>query len=168
MNAPEIRDIAGPVAIPLLEPWQWAVVGAASAGLLAALAWWLWSLWRARPAPPSPTAREKAIAALGVARGRMGQTSAYDFSIALSEILRTFCEEFFGIAATHQTTPEFLSALAGRGLASGPDRDALADFLQACDRVKFARAEAGEAECLRLLDGATAFVNRSQPVRERA
>jgi hypothetical protein len=91
----------------------------------------------------------------------MTSMSPYAFSIVLSDILRTYASEQFQVAATKQTSPEFLAALVQRAAVSESDRTAIAAFLETCDLVKFARADAGQSECARLLDEATAFVNRA-------
>lgn len=158
---PLLEPMHGPVDIPWLEPWQWALL--AGAGLLAVAVFvrWLVGRLRRRPVVVPPTPREKAVAALAAARATMDSASPYAFSILISDILRTYAAEQFQVAATTQTSPEFLAALVRRAAVSETDRIALAAFLETCDLVKFARADAGPAECGRLLDEAGAFVDRA-------
>jgi hypothetical protein len=132
----DIRDIRGPRAIPSPELWfLWLAGGAA----LAALVYGSWRWYRhARNAPKLPY--EIALARLERARALMTPSTARDFSIEVSEIVRSYIEARFRVRAARQTTEEFLHNLLepSDALLAG-HRELLGDFLNHCDLAKFAR-----------------------------
>jgi hypothetical protein len=70
------------------------------------------------------------------------------FYLRLSNVLRHYIEDRFGLRAPEQTTEEFLAEL-GRGQPFAPaHKELLQSFLEHCDLVKFAELEPtrGEAE----------------------
>ena len=99
-----------------------------------------------------------ALAALERLRAQVRTLSPYDFSIAVSEVLRTFIERQHRLRALEQTSPEFLASLAAARQFTEADRGLLADFLERCDLIKFARVEASAETSEELLGSATAFV----------
>ena len=161
MAAEDIRDIRGPVPIPI----PWLLPAAVVAGLLLAAAIvWLVRRRRRRPAPPpaAPTADAVALAALEEARALMEPTRARDFGIAVSDAVRAYIEARFGARAAHRTTEEFLHGLladGGSGLA--PHRTLLAAFLGHCDLAKFAREPLTTTDMDAMHDSAVTFVRRT-------
>lgn len=97
---------------------------------------------------------------LGELRARSAELDAYALSIAVSDILRSYVSAQFGLRATKQTSVEFLESVRASKNFTDRDRALLADFLETCDLVKFARHEATAAESARLLDEASEFVNQ--------
>jgi hypothetical protein len=152
-----LSELAGPVPMPL-PPWVLPV--AIVAGLLAA--WLLFVLirrWlRSRPVPPPPTPRSIALRALERLKEEVNSREPFAFSIAVSDVLRSYIGAEFGLHATQQTSPEFLAAIAHAPKFSDGDRRLLAEFLERCDLIKFARIDAGTADSVRLLESAMAFV----------
>jgi hypothetical protein len=72
-------------------------------------------------------------------RALMQPSQAREFSIAVSDVVRRYIEERFGVTATHRTTEEFLHDLLESSHAPlARHRALLAEFLQQCDLVKFA------------------------------
>jgi len=169
-----VADDAEPIGalapLPLMVPeppfpWMWAGVGAAALVLLAAGA--IAFARRTRPAPPSvPVAppHQRALDALRElsARGLPERGEVETYFVELSEILRHYLEERFGLRAPEQTTEEFLAAVshtdAGRRAIQAAHRDLLRDFLTRADLVKFARDMPGADECSVAGDGAERFV----------
>jgi hypothetical protein len=154
--APDIRDIRGPKT---LSP-SW-IMPALFAGLVVAAlcAWALWR-WRKRRAQPANRSLcEKTIERLEAARPLMTPATARAFGIAASEVIRHYIEERFEVVATQRTTEEFL-----HGLPRNPDqrlaqhRALLEDFLEGCDRVKFAGTSLALDELERLFRNARRFV----------
>jgi hypothetical protein len=134
--AEDIRDIRGPKAVPSPELWLMEMAGAAA---LAALAYAAWRWYRRVKSAPK-TASELALAQLEKALHLMQPETAREFSIEVSEIVRTYIEARFNIRAKHQTTEEFL-----RGVFDPSDtllashQELLGDFLGHCDLAKFAK-----------------------------
>ena len=86
----------------------------------------------------------------------------YQFSICVSDILRKYVTQQYGLPATRQTSIEFLTALAKASPFSTEERSLLEDFLNRCDLIKFARYEATSADSQLLLEEATRFVKGEQ------
>ena len=153
--AEDIRDIRGPKI--LLPPW---LVPAAIAGavLLVSSAWWLWRrLRRRRPRALLPF--EIALQRLEEMRALMRPADAREFSIAVSDVVRRYIEERFGVTATHRTTEEFLHDLLESSHAPlARHRALLSQFLQACDLVKFAGMSLTLKDMESLHHSARAFV----------
>ena len=66
--------------------------------------------------------------------------TAREFSIEVSEIVRSYIEARFHVRVAHQTTEEFLHELLepSDALLAG-HQELLAEFLHHCDLAKFAR-----------------------------
>lgn len=152
-----LRANAAPVEVPW-PSWVWWCIGAGAVVLVALLVWLGYWLARRKPKTIPPTPRQIAIRELEALRASATQTPAYEFSIAVSDVLRTFVSGQFGIRATQQTSPEFLATLARSTDFTEGDRALLEKFLERCDLIKFARIEAHHAENEELLRSATAFV----------
>jgi hypothetical protein len=161
----ELHDIRPPEVVPVPNYLlAWILLGAAAAAALAFLAWRWWQ--RPRPAksisaPPQPLevrARAALAALAGESLPALGRNKEY-YS-RLSEIVRGYLGERYGVEALECTSSELLSAL--RALpAPGLPRDALAEFLSEADLVKFARAQRTPDDCARALDFAYALVERT-------
>ncbi len=78
--------------------------------------------------------------------------------------MRRYVEERFSLRAPELTTEEFLLE-AGRSPELSPlHRELLSDFLQRCDRVKFARYSPGETESRDALAVASRFLDESRAI----
>jgi hypothetical protein len=159
---PEIRDIAPPVDV---FPWPWWVVALAILLVLFVLLVLVWLIVRAmkrRPALPPPTPRQIAFRELEALRPQTRKLAPYDFSVRVSDVLRSFIGGQFGLHATRQTSPEFLASISGAREFSDSDRELLTQFLERCDLIKFAHIDASETDSAELLASAIAFVQGSR------
>ncbi len=150
----EIEDIRPPISG---SPALWVVGLLAVLLLLAVVAYFLWPDPKpgiVRPPLPKDLARKR----LERARTRIAADSSYDFSVEISDILRSFIEQQFGIKAVRQTTIEFLNEASQTSHFDLSHQDRLRDFLQTCDAIKFARVAAGTEESEALFEQASAFV----------
>jgi hypothetical protein len=155
----EIRDIAPPVDVFPYPLWMVIAAGVVAATLCGLLIWLIVSRVRNRPAPPPPGATAIALRELEQLRQHAQEMEPYAFSIAVSDVLRTFVNDArFHLPATHQTSPEFLAAISGSPLFSDEDRALLARFLEWCDMIKFARLEATSSDNVELVESALTFV----------
>lgn len=155
---PAIRDIAPPVYVFPYPAWM-VYCGIALLVLVLACIVWLAVRWvKRKPAAPPPTPRQIALAALDEARARIQATDPYAFSIFVSDILRTYISRQYSLHATQQTSPEFLASIASHAKFADDERRLLANFLEKCDLLKFARIGASADENASLLEQAILFV----------
>jgi hypothetical protein len=155
----EIHDIAPPIDVFPYPPWMVATAIAAGVILLGLIIWFIVRWIRRRPAPPPPSATSIALRELEKLRAKAGEIKPYEFSVAVSDVLRTFISNAkFSLPATRQTSPEFLAAIAGSQLFSEADRSLLGHFLEKCDMIKFARVDATSSDNAELVESALAFV----------
>ncbi|MBN8249388.1 MAG: DUF4381 family protein [Verrucomicrobia bacterium] len=162
LQAPaELADIKGPLDIRSPGGWiRIAAVLLAVGGVLAALWWW----WRRRPERPAGPGESPAD------RARKRLTAALDlrhdperFVTRVSEVVRTYLEERFGLQAPDRTTEEFLAELRTSVALESGHKELLGEFLTTCDLVKFARADPGPAELDGLHDAAARLVEETAP-----
>jgi hypothetical protein len=107
--------------------------------------------------PPHVKA-QRALARLRTApRATSAQVEA--FYVDVSDVLRTYLEERFGLRAPERTTEEFLHDLEVGDQLAREHRAELERFLSQCDLVKFAGAVPGEPEHLATFALAEAFVH---------
>lgn len=158
------RDITA-TRLPPKPPrpaWQWAaLVGGVAAGAGALyFGYRAWRKWATRPPPP--------ILPEVWALRALAELDALDWDAPehvrtgyyrLTEIVREYIERKFGLAAPEMTTEEFLRALSRRPQALPYDAYRLREFLEACDRVKYAAMHPGVEETRGVITAARAFVN---------
>lgn len=158
--AAALRDIRGPVEIPSGWAWVWRTLFALA---IAALGWWAWHVWQKRrkegpveaAVPPAQTARERLREALWLIN------QPQPFCFAITEIVRAYLEQQFGLRAPERTTEEFLGELQQSLALDQRHKGALEDFLLRCDLVKFARLEPAQAELEELHAAAVRLVDET-------
>lgn len=166
-HATDIRDIAGPVAIPTGWEWLWWTL-AALALVIAGVV--LWRLLRKRathvpvipPLPAHVRAKQKLQDALALI------AEPKPFVTAVSDTARQYLEERFNFHAPERTTEEFLLDLKRTELLTRDQKESLSGFLASCDLVKFARYEPGEPELRELHQSAWRLVEETEPAESPA
>jgi hypothetical protein len=151
-----------------IRPW---LLAAAAAALLAlGVSWWR----RRRPQPIAPVGTAlpphvKALRALARLRHAPRTTPAEvdAFYVEVSQVLRVYLEERFGLSAPERTTEEFLPEAERSGLFGVEQQLHLRQFLQQCDLVKFARALPATEVHDRSLEFVESFVDGTRPERQR-
>jgi hypothetical protein len=154
----EMEDIRPPIAD---SPSLMIVAILACLLILALIAYFVWP--NAKPKvvlPPLP--KEVARRRLEALKQRIGTETGYDFSIKISDVLRSFIEQHFGIKAVQQTTIEFLMEASKNSHFDLAQQECLRNFLLTCDSIKFARANAGIRENATLFERAAAFVKEAK------
>ncbi len=131
-----IRDIKGPVAL-FTKSVRSAFL--ASVVIVIALCFLLYRFYKSNK--PSLTPHEQAMSAITELKN--AHLEVHSFYTSLSDIVRHYLEGQFHIAATGQTTREFLNAAKQNPHLEQTDRESLGSFLVAADLVKFARHEPG-------------------------
>jgi hypothetical protein len=159
----DIRDIRPPIHIPY--GWLWAAyAGGGLVLVLSIFALWRWYRWHG--GSRRKLLYELTLEKLEAARALMEPLKGYQFSIAVSEIIRTYIEQLFQVRAAHRTTEEFLHDLAsGSHDVLTVHEPLLAEFLQHCDLAKFARWHLSVTQMEAMYQSARAFVIKTgQPV----
>ena len=118
--AEEFHDIAAPVDYSLISPWLIFVGVFVLLTVVGLIVWFLTKSLR-RPTPPQPP-RERALALLEQTRTQISGINPYRFSIRVSDILRRYVTEQFGLPVTRQTSVEFLNGLRGSSPFSEDER----------------------------------------------
>ena len=88
------------------------------------------------------------------------------YAIESSAIIRRYIEVRFDLAAPKRSTEEFLAEAQQSPKLAPEYQTMLADFLQCCDLLKFARTLANRNELVQLHDSAIRFVKETAPARE--
>jgi len=155
--AEEFHDIAPPVDYSLIPTWLIFVASFVALSLIGGLIWWFIQRRRKRAVPPQ-LPRDRALAALGAAAHDIHTINPYQFSIRVSDILRHYVTDQYGLPVTRQTSVEFLERMNQAEHFSEDEKRLLADFLNRCDLIKFARYDATPSDSQLLLEEATRFV----------
>jgi len=161
----DLRPLKPPVEIPSGWEWLWWTLAflAVAAALFFLWRWWRRKLAAVPPVPPIPAhvrARQRLQDALRLlADPRL-------FCIAVSDALRVYLEERFELRAPERTTEEFLVDLQSATHLDETQKQSLAEFLERCDLVKFARFEPTESALRELHESALRLVDetRFEPV----
>ena len=130
-----IEDIRGPF---LTDNVAWSIAIIAVLLLLAAIAYFFWPEAKPKVAPV-PLPRELARTRLSEVKARSENVGIQDLAVALSNIVRTFLEQQYGLKTISRTTQEFLTELANTSCLSPVQKSSLQRFLLTIDQVKFAR-----------------------------
>ena len=151
----DIRDVRGPMPIPLW--WRWLAVGG-GAVLLAGLGTVAAVVIRRRRAKPLKP-YERALLRLEQAQPLAVAGQVREYAGAASDAVREYIEERFLLQAAHSTTEEFFDGILAQAKAPlGAHRESLQEFLGACDLAKFARLPLPREQMVSLNDLARRFV----------
>jgi hypothetical protein len=154
--AVEIKDIWPPLSIPPNRTLQFLLAGLiillagfAAAGLL----YWKKNAGKNIPVEVQLRPEEIALQQLEtlLAEDLLARKEIKRFHLRISDILRHYIENRFGLKAPERTTEEFLTELSmarsSENALLGGHKTLLADFLTQCDLVKFAKHEPTITEC---------------------
>jgi len=156
-----IHDIVGPVWFWPYPVWVTICVAFALLVILAGFIYLAKRLLKRKSR--ILTNRERAIAALSALRDQVAGSDPYTFGVEVSNGVRGYIQSEHGLFATRQTSIEFLQSIAEHALFTDNEKAGLGVLLERTDLLKFARAEAGEAEMLDLLETAVRFVRGEVP-----
>ncbi|MBI5384264.1 MAG: hypothetical protein HZA90_06210 [Verrucomicrobia bacterium] len=112
------------------------------------------------PPAPAEAPHLAALRRLEELRAKMEELGVYRLAIECSWVLRTYIEARFKLRIVYQTTREFLGHAQTHSTLGEEQRGSLGEYLQFCDKVKFARHGASREEMVQLVDYAVAFVKR--------
>jgi hypothetical protein len=156
-----LRSNASTVPVPWPD-WVWWCIGLGAVVVIALLAWLGYWLAHRKPTTVPLTPRQIALRALDQLRADAAKTEPYQFSVHISEVLRTYISGHYRLKATNQTSPEFLASIGTSPHFTEGDRMLLGAFLERCDLLKFARVQSDEEENVALFQQATAFVQSAR------
>lgn len=135
-------EAPAPLFPPRVKYWPWVLGGVGLLLILLLLVWYLRRPRRVVHATETPLLPHvKALRALARLKGVPRQTEAEveAFYVEVSQVLRVYLEERFGLHAPERTTEEFLIEIEQSDLLKLEQRQGLQQFLEQCDLVKFAR-----------------------------
>ena len=155
---PEIKDIAPPLDIFPYPTWMVVCAIIIALAVLAGIVALIVKNARNKPKPPPPTPRDIALRELETLRPQVERQTPYDFSISVSDVLRSYIGAEYHLHAREQTSPEFLAAISRSVKFSENEKSLLTGFLERCDLIKFARIDATSADSAQLLGSAIDFV----------
>jgi len=152
----KIRDLKPQEGLPLSE-WPWIAGGIAAVALAVALVWWL----RRRRRPQAaiiPFVRQRPADEVALEALRRLETQRLTLEgrfkehyVVLSEILRRYLEDGFGVAALEETTEEMCYDLGRHGFDRAPVQQVRA-LSDEADLVKFAKFEPSIEDAVRAID----------------
>ena len=155
-----LKEIRGPIDLSWISPWvgRGLLVGIPLSILAAA--------WLHRRRKRALVTRELKESAVSRARRRLAEALGCigepdPFCTRLSEIIRVYLEERFGLQAPDQTTEEFLEGLKVSSALDLRHKQLLEEFLTQCDWVKFAKGNPEKDELGRLHQVAATLVDET-------
>lgn len=168
----EIRDIKPPVLL-LGKSYLWMVITTAVVLLiLAIVGYWLYRRWKygpkEKPLPPPIPAYEQAYQALEALRSRRDLMDGKEykiFSIAVSEIIRLYLHNRYGIDAMDETSYETMQQIRSLSLGGNINK-VFETFFEHCDLMKFARHEPDDSIFMLLIDKGVAIVDATKQTVE--
>jgi hypothetical protein len=166
-----VRDLPGPPAPPAAQPpwfsrWRYPLL-VGLAGLLLGV--WLMRRRRTTVAPPQPPdqwALREFDRTEATLLPPQGEPELYHTQ--LSQVVRRYLTERFGLYALQQTTDEFFAAAQQVPYLTERQQALLRDFFQRCDLAKFARASMSPEECRRTTELARELVRQTSSPPETA
>lgn len=150
------HEIAPPVDYSFVPTWAIFLGSFIGLCLVGLIIWFI--KHRRRPAIPPKTPREIAVEELDAIASEIEIINPYQFSIRVSDILRSYVTNQYALPVTRQTSIEFLTSLSKSSPFSANEKSLLEDFLHRCDLIKFARCDATAADSRLLLEEAACFV----------
>ncbi len=161
----DIHDIRPLVEAP--PSWAWLWWGLLAAALLTLL-YWACRCWKKQRQnqPAKPTTHQELPHER--ARRLLENVSAYlhdpeRFCVIVSDAIRGYLEDRFGLKAPERTTEEFLGELQESRYLAENQKQLLADFLAKCDLVKFAKSQPEAYELNKLREAALQLVRETEP-----
>lgn len=152
-----LEEIPDPWKRPIQVGFVALVAGAAG------LAWWRWSRRPPAERAPLPAPDPAAVARGRIEAAREWMADPRRYAGEVSDAVRHYLEDRFGLKAPEQTTEEFLTDLSRRPTLDPRHQGPLAAFLEQCDLVKFAGWRPGAQELDGLEAAAVWVVDETAP-----
>ena len=160
-GAPDIRSIVPP------QPYFvsaaagfWIALAVVLLGVAAVLLWLV--LRQSRTAPKvALTPRQLAMQQLQELEAQIDTLDARTFGGAVADVLRVYVGTQYRLHPERQTSQEFLASIRSSRVFSPVEHALLTEFLESCDLLKFARADATLEGKRRLLGQTRDFLEDS-------
>ncbi len=166
-SADKLKEIKPPIDIPIkLQKFLPIVLLLLAVAIAAILLWrWFAKKRKMKPTPhkPPPLAHEIAYEQLDKLKSEnpFGHGREQEHFFRVSEIVRGYMEQRFGMLALERTTCELKEELINCRRAS-TDNDLLFDLLEECDIVKFAKRKASQKNADDSIANAKEYINRTR------
>jgi len=161
----KIANIEDVVNVPA-EPSYWWIWLLVSLGIVAAVIFWFYrrgqrvkELFRIFK-PAHEIAYERLRSLIEEELVKAGKIK--EFYERISDILRHYIEHRFNLKAPERTTEEFLVELASANVLGKQDGERLAEFLQHCDLVKFAKYDPTTEQIQKTFDLVKDFIETTK------
>lgn len=158
-----LHDIKPPAEVQGPRTGYYIVTGIVLVVAVSATVVWLIRRRREKnalpPMPPWQIAYGQLSYLLSLELRETGEVGMY--YVHLSDIVRHYIENMFGLRAPEMTTEEFLTVVSSGAGLKREHETLLTDFLSHCDMVKFAMYGPTESEMTDVFDSAMRFVNET-------
>jgi hypothetical protein len=151
-----IEDIRGPF---LTDNAAWSIAIIAILLALAVSAYFFWPNTRPK-ITPVPLPREVARMRLNEVKSAAHSASIYDTAVGVTNIVRSFIEQQYGLKTVSRTSQEFFVELASTNCLNPIQKTSLQHFLSTADQIKFAHANLA-AERFHLVEQATNLIEQA-------
>jgi hypothetical protein len=167
---PDIRGIKPPVGLLVSYRWVLYLIG----GILVLAAVVLLLIKKVfrrkeKSVPPPPPRPPHEIAYEQLSRIKKenlpGRGLIKEYYTGISDVVRRYLENRFGLRAPERTTEEFLHDMATTDFLTIPQQDLVGMFLGECDLVKFARYGPTESEINGVYDAAVTLVDETKDIQ---
>jgi hypothetical protein len=174
--AVEIEDIMPPLSLPPDRIQQFLLGGLVLLiATLAIIGFYYWKKIASQKVPAAEQLRPEEIALQDLERlladDLLARGEIKFFHLRISDILRRYVENRFGLKAPERTTEEFLMELSRAESSSNEilnkHKALLSGFLSQCDLVKFARHEPSIAESQKTVMICREFIEKTKEKGER-
>ncbi len=167
-----IEDLKWMTAPPPPEPFNYTPYIWAAVGIVVLLLAWYFVRQHRRSKhfrlPKVARPHLKALKALKELERLMKEGDDRRFVQEVSDVVRTYIQDRFGIRAPHRSTEEFLQEASQSDQLSVDNQTSLSGFLSQCDLVKFARQSANLDQMKQLLASARQFVSHTASAKTLA
>jgi hypothetical protein len=165
-----LKEIRPPVQMPYVIEWWVYVLGGVL--ILGSIGLFVFLSWRKRRAKTEAMikisaheiAYEQLESLLNEKLIEEGKVKL--FYLKLSNILRHYIENRFGLRAPEQTTEEFLASIRFNDALTANHKGMLKGFLQHCDLVKFAEHSPTNEDIQNTFDSCKEFIVETEVVNE--